>query len=119
MWFNRVAAKADNLREAYEETNMLYRMQQADYPAMRFILRAIAFLFVLATCLRVWMGPFSMLSEAYGQIPDAGLQRKLILEESIRTNQLLAEIKTVLAERTLNVRIQGADNSAKDAAPRG
>lgn len=60
-----------------------------------------------------------MLPQAYGQIPDAGLQRKLILEEAVRTNQLLAEIKIMLAERTLNVRIQGADNPAGAGTPRG
>ena len=81
--------------------------------SLRLILRAVGFLFILATCLRVWAGPFPVLANAYGQIPDAGLQRKLILEESIRTNMLLAEIKSVLVERTLNVRIHGADNSSE------
>jgi hypothetical protein len=98
---------------------MLHRIQHAQNPAMQFLLRTAVSVFLLATCLRIWLGPFSILPEAYGQIPDAGLQRKLILEEAIRTNQLLTEIKTLLAERTLNVRIQGADNSSNGKAPHG
>jgi hypothetical protein len=92
---------------------------QANAPQRRptvssLFLRIAGGLFVIATCLRVWIGPLPVLPAAYGQIPDAGLQRKQILEESIRTNQLLSEIRLLLAEKTLNVRIAGADNS-KDA----
>ncbi len=94
-------------------------LQRDDNPALRFILKALGCLIVLTTCLRVWIGPFSILPEAYGQIPDAGMQRKLILEEAVRANQLLADIKTMLAEHTLNVRIQGADNPAGAGTPRG
>lgn len=94
-------------------------LDRNDNSALRFILRALACFVILTTCLRIWIGPFSILPEAYGQIPDAGMQRKLILEEAVRTNQLLADIKTMLAERTLNVRIQGADNPAGTATPRG
>ena len=93
--------------------------QRHENPAVRFILRALACLVILTTCLRVWIGPFSILPEAYGQIPDAGMQRKLILEEAVRTNQLLTDIKMMLAEKTLNVRIQGADNSSGAGMPRG
>ena len=87
--------------------------------ALRFILRAAACFLFLATCLRVWIGPYPILPAAYGQIPDAGMQRKLILEEAVRTNLLLTEIKTMLAERTLNVRIQGADEATGPGRPRG
>lgn len=69
-------------------------------------------LYVLAvlTCLRVWLGPTQILPRAEAQIPDAGMQRKLMLEEAQRTNQLLAEIRQILTVQTLNVRIAGADN---------
>jgi len=87
--------------------------------ALRFILRAAGCFLVLATCLRVWIGPLPILPAAYGQIPDAGMQRKLILEEAVRTNLLLTEIKTMLAERTLNVRIHGADEASGSGRPRG
>ncbi len=96
---------------------MFESMQQSKNPAVRFILRAIGCFIILATCLHVWIGPFSILPAAYGQIPDAGMQRKMILEEAVRTNQLLTEIKGILTERTLNVRIQGADNSSNTGAP--
>ena len=93
--------------------------ERAAYPVRNLIVRVVGGLLLLATCLRVWMGPFPVLQTAYGQIPDAGLQRKLILEEAVRTNQLLTEIKFLLAEKTLNVRIQGADNSAGTRSSRG
>ena len=81
--------------------------------ALNVVLRSAAFLLIAATCLRIWVGPFSILPAAYGQIPDAGMQRKILIEETARTNQLLMDIKAILAERTLNVRIQGADNSSR------
>lgn len=62
------------------------------------------------TCLRVWLGPTQILPQAEAQIPDAGLQRKLLLEEVQRTNELLIEIKQLLTDHTFNVRIAGADN---------
>lgn len=98
---------------------MFETLRSNENPAVRFILRAVGCLIVLATCLHVWMGPFSIVPAAYGQIPDAGMQRKQILEEAVRTNQLLSEIRTMLAERTLNVRVQGADNPADSVKPRG
>ena len=73
-------------------------------------------LFVLLTCLRTWIGPTPVLQVAQAQIPDAGAQRKLLLDEARQTNQLLTEIKHLLENRTLNVRIQGADNQVP-AAP--
>ncbi len=77
-------------------------------------------LFVLLTCIRVWVGPVAILEPAQAQIPDSGLQRKLILDETRRTNQLLAEIKQLLKTHTFNVRVQGADNpSSKRTGSRG
>ena len=56
-------------------------------------------------------------SQARAQIPNSGLQRKRILQEARRTNELLEEILKVLRKGTLNVRIRGADNPG-DAAGR-
>jgi len=78
--------------------------------ACAMLLRATVTLFVILTCLRVWIGPFPLLTEARAQIPDAGLQRKLMLDEAQRTNQLLDDIKRILASGDLHVRIKGADN---------
>ena len=79
-------------------------------PALPRRLVKIFSIIVLLTCLRVWVGPVSMLDEAQAQIPDSALQRKLLLEEARQTNRLLTEIKQLLRKGTLNVRIQGADN---------
>lgn len=68
--------------------------------------------FLAATCLHVWLGSPPVLQRAEAQIPDAGLQRKLLIEEAQRTNVLLAEIKQMLQAQTLNVRVVGADNQA-------
>ncbi len=74
--------------------------------------------FVFLTCVRVWLGPLPVLQTAYGQIPDAGLQRKQLLDEAKLSNQLLSDIKRLLEVGTLHVRLEGADNPADQGAPR-
>ena len=74
--------------------------------------RLVAF-FVLLTCLRIWLGPFPLLERAEAQIPDAGLQRKQLVDEARRTNELLSDIKRILETQTLHVRLQGADNQER------
>ncbi len=74
--------------------------------------RAVIVLFVLMTCIRVWVGPMPLLAEARAQIPDAGKQRLLVIQETQRTNQLLSEIKQLLKSHTFKVRVEGADNSS-------
>jgi len=90
------------------------------YQNHRWLLGVFGF-FVLLTCIRVWVGPAAILEQAQAQIPDSGKQRKLLVEEARRTNQLLTEIKLLLETSTFNVRIQGADNQAGTPAkhPRG
>lgn len=73
-------------------------------------------LVALPLWLRVWLGPVALLDRAEAQIPDAGRQRQLLVEEARRTNELLTEIKDLLHKRTFNVRLEGADNQA-DAPP--
>ena len=82
-----------------------------------FLTRALV-IFVLLTCLRVWLWPAPMLPEALAQIPDSGLQRKLLLEEVQQTNRLLGEVREILRSHTFNVRIEGADNQAHPPAAR-
>ncbi len=96
------------------------RTSQASYQRRkRRLLRGAIGLFLLLTCIRVWVGPEPIVEPAQAQIPDSGLQCKLLLEEARRTNQLLSDIKRLLKTETLNVRIQGADNQADRAtAPR-
>jgi hypothetical protein len=81
------------------------------------ILRAGLLLFGLATCAKVWLGPMEWTGEAQAQIPDAGLQRVQQLEATQQTNKLLAEIKDILENKTLNVRLDGADNQLPRTKP--
>ena len=76
--------------------------------------RVALLLFVLLSCLRAWLGPMSFMDPVQAQIPDAGTQRKELVDEVRRTNQLLQEIKQILSSDILNVRIQGADNTSTD-----
>jgi hypothetical protein len=78
----------------------------------RFVNRLVTLLVAL-TCLRIWLGPFPLLERAEAQIPDAGLQRKQILEEAKHTNELLSDIKRILESQTLHVRLEGADNQGR------
>lgn len=74
---------------------------------------------LIATSLRVWIGPLSWTATARAQIPDSGLQLKQLIDEARRNNALLGEIKQILVSRTFNVRIEGADNPAgKGKMPR-
>ncbi len=81
-------------------------------------LRIVMVAFAVLTCIRVWMGPVAVLPEAQAQIPDSGMQRKLLLEEIRRTNLLLGEIKDLMQKQTFNVRVEGADNPSTDNVTR-
>ena len=78
--------------------------------------RILLGIFVLATCLRVWVGPEGVLPRAEAQIPDSGLQRRQMLEEIQRTNQLLEEIIQILRTQTIKVSLPSTDKS-KSGAP--
>jgi len=78
----------------------------------RFVNRLVT-LFVALTCLRIWLGPFPLLERAEAQIPDAGLQRKQLVDEARRSNELLSDIKRILESQTLHVRLEGADNQGR------
>jgi hypothetical protein len=71
---------------------------------------------VAVTCVRVWLGPDAAVPQACAQIPDSGLQRKQMLEESARTNQLLEQILDTLQTRTLKVSVEGQDGLQEKAA---
>lgn len=91
--------------------------RHAETQASRWI-RLILGAFVLLSCLRAWVSPGPFLPVAEAQIPDAGLQRKQILDAIDRTNALLGELKQDLQNGTLNVRIVGADNKAENGTGR-
>lgn len=79
------------------------------YSPLRWLER-ILIVVVLLTCLRVWTGPFPLLNKAQAQLPDSAKQRIMLLEETRKTNRLLNEIKQILRDETLHVRLQPADN---------
>lgn len=79
-------------------------------PRSEQFLRYVVMAGLALTCLKVWLGPLKIENEAYAQIPDSGLQRKQQLDEARRTNELLADIKRILEDHTLKVRMEGADN---------
>lgn len=56
----------------------------------------------------LWIG-LADRSTAVAQIPDTGLQRQNIVEETRRTNQLLEQILTQLRTGTMKVRSESAD----------
>ncbi len=89
-------------------------MSTASQPRRGRLIRYVLAILVLLSCMRAWLGPVELVKPAQAQIPDSALQRKLLLEEARRTNQLLSEIKQILTSRTLNVRLQGADNKGAD-----
>ncbi len=85
-------------------------LQQQDRQLNKGPRHRIISLLVVLTCIRVWIGPAAFVDQAQAQIPDSGLQRRLLLKEARRTNELLTEIRQLLKDHTLNVRIRGADN---------
>ena len=66
---------------------------------------------MLATGLRVWLGPVSFDSPALAQVPDAGLQRQQLMAETKRTNELLSELVNLLKTQTIKVRLEDSDKS--------
>ncbi len=74
------------------------------------LLRIAVGVVLLLTCMRVWIGPVPLAARAEAQTFNPALQRKQVLDEARRTNQLLSDIKRILESQTLNVRIEGADN---------
>lgn len=60
---------------------------------------------------KVWIGPFDPVGVASAQIPDSAAQRKQLIEELRRTNELLARIDETIRTHTIKVRVTGADNT--------
>jgi hypothetical protein len=103
------ATKGEENRDARSKERIMFPAYQHQE---RRIVHGVIAVFVLATCLRVWVGPTAFVEPARAQIPDAGTQRKVLVEEARRTNELLTEIKELLEVGTFNVRTVGADNQA-------
>ncbi len=74
-------------------------------------LRVLIGCLIVATCVRVWVGPSAETPRAYGQIPDAGAQRLKLLDETHRTNELLEQMIKILQTHTFKVEIDGTDKT--------
>ena len=81
------------------------------------VLRVAFGALLIATCLRVWLGPVTELPRAQAQIPDAGSQRRELLREVQRTNTLLGQMLKTLQTQTFKVQMQGTDNK-RGSSPR-
>jgi len=71
--------------------------------------RPLVVAFLIATCIRVWIGPISVTPRAYAQIPNAGKQRLELVQQTRKTNELLARIAKTLESGTLKVEIASTD----------
>ncbi|MCP4247802.1 MAG: hypothetical protein GY778_12205 [bacterium] len=78
-------------------------------------LRGLLTALLVATCIRVWLGPTELTPRAAAQIPDSGRQRQEMLQTARETNRLLNQILTTLKSGPLNVRVIGTDK--KDGGP--
>jgi len=84
---------------------MLTGQPQREYRLVHKLVTA----FVLLTCLRVWIGPVCFVEPAGAQMADPVSQRRQVLEETRRTNQLLTDIAKNMKTHTFKVSIEGAD----------
>jgi hypothetical protein len=91
-------------------------MRNAKSSGLLRVLQGLWIVLVLLTCVRVWVAPEPILPQARAQIPDPAVQRNQALVEARRTNQLLEKLINTLETRTLNVRIEDADNSSGESA---
>lgn len=89
------------------------------HPLVPRLIGGLLLVFVLASCLRVWLGPIPILPRAQAQIPDSGKQRFELIGQAQQTNHLLEQILATLREGTLNVRMDGTDKNAKGISGRG
>ena len=62
-------------------------------------------------------GSLRFVEPAVAQIPDSGLQRRKLLAEAVRTNQLLGEIKQILSAMALHERANEAGGTGADGTP--
>lgn len=71
--------------------------------------RIFLILFLVATCWKVWVGDPRVLPLAAAQIPDSGMQRKVLIDEIRKTNQLITQLGVTMKTHTFKVRIEGTD----------
>lgn len=74
------------------------------------LLRMTLGLVVLATVVRVWLGPITLVPAAQAQIPDAAAQRIELVRGVRESNALLRKILNTLQNETLKVDLASTDN---------
>ncbi len=84
--------------------------EQTKRPGRRF-LRVLLGAVLVATCVKVWLGPSTAIPTAQAQIPNAGNQRLQLVNEVRKSNELLAQIALILKSQTLKVEVQGTDKT--------
>jgi hypothetical protein len=72
---------------------------------------------LVLTALKVWLPPATLTSTALAQIPDSGAQRNEMIEQTKRTNQLLADILETLRKQPFKVEMLGTDNTGATPRP--
>ena len=74
----------------------------------RCLLTAIAILLTVVA-VELWMGCPSMVESAVAQVPDSGLQRKVLNEKVRKTNRLLEQILQHLQTKPVKVEVLDPD----------
>lgn len=85
------------------------RLMTFDRSARRLLIILIGLLAIIAVelaVLRPGPGP-----QAVAQIPDTGLQRKQLIDETRRTNELLEQIRDHLRHKTVKVALEQSDKA--------
>jgi hypothetical protein len=95
---------------------MRTRLVQIDQSTRR-LLCAIVFLLGVIT-LELWVGRPGDGNALYAQIPDTGMQRLQIVEETRKTNQLLSEILDHLRNQRVKVLVDSADKKETRPLPK-
>lgn len=80
--------------------------------------RAVLWVFLGLTAGKVWLNVPSVDTPAQAQIPDSGAQLNALIAEAQKTNGLLTQIVDTLSNRTIKVRMAGADNTLEEPTPK-
>lgn len=92
---------------------MRERLMRTEHGTHRLMCIIIFLLSVIA--LELWVARPDQGSAAYAQIPDTGLQRLQLIDETRTTNKLLGDILDHLRKGRVKVELDSADKQVKSA----
>jgi hypothetical protein len=95
---------------------MRTRLVQIDHSTRRLLCAIVFLLGVIA--LELWVGRPGDGSALYAQIPDTGMQRLQLIDETKKTNQLLSEILDHLKNHRVKVLVDSADKTETRPVPK-